>query len=96
MILARVLTSFCAALALTAAASGASQAASRAEIKEIVIEEALATTVSPSLALAVAKVESDFRARALSAKGARGLMQIMPATAEHEFGVAAVHQPSES
>ena len=49
----------------------------------------MATTVPPSLALAVAKVESDFRARALSSAGARGVMQIMPATAKGEFGVSA-------
>ncbi len=89
MTLARVLTRLCAAMALTAAASGASHAASRADIMEIVVEEALATTVPPSLALAVAKVESDFQIRALGPKGARGVMQIMPATAEGEFGVAA-------
>ncbi len=89
MTLARILPNLCAAMALAAAASGASQAAGRADIKEIVVEEALATTVPPSLALAVAKVESDFQVRALSSKGARGVMQIMPATAEGEFGVAA-------
>ena len=43
----------------------------------------------PSLALAVAKIESDFQVRALSPTGARGVMQIMPATAESEFGIAA-------
>ncbi len=96
MTLARISTNLCVAMALTAAASGAVQAGRRADIKEVVVEEAWATTVSPSIALAVAKVESDFQARALSPKGARSLMQIIPATAEHEFGVAAVHQPSES
>jgi len=73
---------------LVFAAAAPSQAASRTDIKEIVVEEALATTVPPSLALAVAKVESDFQPRALSPKGARGVMQIMPATARGEFGVA--------
>ena len=57
-------------------------------IQRLVIEEAMATpTVPPSLALAVAKVESNFRSDALSAAGARGVMQIMPATARGEFGV---------
>ena len=78
-----------AALAMAWSTTGASLAASRTDIKEIVVEEALATTVPPSLALAVAKVESDFQARALSLKGARGVMQIMPATATGEFGVDA-------
>jgi hypothetical protein len=83
------MTALGAVIALTLAATGASLAASRTDIKEIVVEEALATTVPPSLALAVAKVESDFQTRALSPKGARGVMQIMPATATGEFGVAA-------
>ena len=45
--------------------------------------------VPPALALAVARVESNFDAAALSHKGARGVMQIMPATARGEFGVPA-------
>jgi hypothetical protein len=62
-------------------------ALSRAEIKQIVIAEAMNSPVPPSLALAVAKIESDFNARALSTAGARGVMQIMPATARGVFGV---------
>ncbi len=72
--MARILTTLCAAFALTAAISVASEAGSRVDIKEIVVEEALASTLPPSLALAVAKVESDFQARALSPKGARGAL----------------------
>ncbi len=87
MTIARILTTLCAAFALTAAMTGASLAGSRDDIKEIIVEEALATTLPPSLALAVAKVESDFQVRALSPRGARGVMQIMPETAEEEFGV---------
>ena len=52
-------------------------APTRTEIKRLVVEEADATRIPPSLALAVAKVESDFQAEALSPKGARGVMQIM-------------------
>ena len=70
-------------------ASFAFSAPSRTEIKRLVVEEAEATRIPPSLALAVAKVESDFQAEALSHKGARGVMQIMPSTAELKFGVAA-------
>jgi hypothetical protein len=62
---------------------------SRTDIKRLVVEEAEATGIPPSLALAVAKVESNFQAEALSHKGARGVMQIMPKTAQGEFGVAA-------
>ena len=46
--------------------SGSVAALERTEVKRMVIEEALATRVPPSLALALAKVESDFMARALS------------------------------
>ncbi len=61
----------------------------RGGIKKMVVEEAMASRVPPSLALAVAKVESDFQANALSSKGARGVMQIMPKTAADEWGVEA-------
>ncbi|MEG3619697.1 lytic transglycosylase domain-containing protein [Magnetovibrio sp. PR-2] len=63
-------------------------ALTRVEVKRLVVETALDKNVPPSLALAVAKVESDFNAHALSPAGARGVMQIMPKTAQDEFGVA--------
>ena len=52
--------------------SGSVAALERTKIKRMVIEEALNSRVPPSLALALAKVESDFMARALSPSGARG------------------------
>lgn len=56
----------------------------------MVVQEAMRSErVPPSLALAVAEAESDFVADALSPVGARGVMQIMPATARGEFGVDA-------
>jgi len=58
---------------------------SRLDVKKIVVEEALKENVPPPLALAVAKIESDFDNRALSKAGARGVMQIMPATARGVF-----------
>lgn len=68
--------------------AGFAQSASRFEVKQMVIAEAERSSVPVSLALAVAKVESDFNARALSSAGARGVMQIMPATGRGEFGLA--------
>ena len=83
-------TSVIAALMLSVSALGViapAEAASRTEVKRMLIEEARNSLVPPALALAVAKVESDFQDRVRSNKGARGVMQIMPATARREFGV---------
>ena len=42
--------------------------------------------VSPTLVRAIIQIESGWQPSAVSPKGAMGLMQLMPATAEH-FGV---------
>ncbi|WP_158966452.1 lytic transglycosylase domain-containing protein [Paraglaciecola sp. L3A3] len=57
------------------------------EIQRKVIDEAIRQDLAPSLALAIAKVESNFNPQALSHAGAKGVMQIMPRTAELGFGV---------
>jgi hypothetical protein len=85
--LTAVITTCALAFSISTADANKAPASSRANIKKIVVEEALATNVPPSLALAVAKVESDFQAHVESSKGARGVMQIMPATGTGEWGV---------
>ena len=77
-----------AALAFAALAAVATPALgqSRTEVMRLVIDEAEALGMPPALALAVAQAESNFDPRAESKKGARGVMQIMPATA-WEMGV---------
>lgn len=51
--------------------------------------------VHPDLIRAIIKVESNYNSRAVSPKGARGLMQLMPATAER-FGVTDIFDPEEN
>ena len=61
---------------------------SKPYIKSLLIENARNSSyVSPALALAVAKVESNYKSDAISNKGAIGIMQIMPLTALMEFGI---------
>lgn len=51
--------------------------------------------LSPDLVLAVVEAESNFNPRALSPKNARGLMQLIPATAQR-FGVKNVWDPEQN
>ncbi len=59
-----------------------------------ILVKSLDTKVSPALALAVMAVESSGRTEAVSSAGAKGLMQLMPATADR-FGVTDT-SPSEN
>lgn len=51
--------------------------------------------VDPTLVRAVIQVESNFDPSVVSTKGARGLMQLMPATAKR-FGVTEIHDPEQN
>jgi hypothetical protein len=57
-----------------------------------IVEAAKKFDVDAALVSAVIKAESDFNPREVSNKGARGLMQLMPATAER-FGVTNSFDP---
>ena len=77
------------ALASTAilGVSSVADAATPREVKRIVAKLAADTAVPPSIALAVASLESGFRDDFESATGTRGVMQITPEVAD-EHGVS--------
>jgi membrane-bound lytic murein transglycosylase MltF len=58
----------------------------KSRFDQVIIDAAKKFNVDAALVSAVIKAESDFNPREISNKGARGLMQLMPATAER-FGV---------
>jgi soluble lytic murein transglycosylase-like protein len=58
-----------------------------AALRQLATDTARRHGLDPALVLAVTGVESAFEPRAVSAKGAQGLMQLMPATAR-DLGVA--------
>jgi soluble lytic murein transglycosylase-like protein len=60
----------------------------------IIEKAALSASVEPNLLRAVIVVESGFNSRAVSKRGAMGLMQLMPATATR-FGVSNPYDPLE-
>lgn len=57
------------------------EAAVREEVARAVAEECVTHELDPALVMAVMKVESGFRVNAVSPRGARGLMQVMPRVA---------------
>lgn len=66
-----------------------------ARLEEIIRSTSKRHGVDPHLVRAVIKVESDFDSRARSRKGAQGLMQLMPETAQlHKVGN--VYDPDEN
>jgi soluble lytic murein transglycosylase-like protein len=66
-----------------------------AQYQDLIEEHAGLNTVSADLVRAVIQAESAFNPRAVSPKGALGLMQLMPATAA-EYGVSDAFNPSEN
>jgi hypothetical protein len=69
------------------------QLLARATQYDSIIEHAaVSSAVEPNLLRAVIVVESGFNSRALSKRGAVGLMQLMPATASR-FGVSNPYRP---
>jgi len=65
------------------------------EVDLIVQSAALAQRIDPALLHAVIGVESAYAARAVSSRGAQGLMQLMPPTAK-EYGVTDAFDPRQN
>jgi hypothetical protein len=65
------------------------------EVDTFIVESGKRNSVDPLLLYSIMHQESSFKARALSPKGARGLMQLMPPTASR-FGVTNIWDPKQN
>ncbi len=64
-------------------------------IDSLIVESGLRNSVDPLLLYSIMHQESTFKPRALSHKGASGLMQLMPGTARR-FGVTSIWDPRQN
>ncbi len=79
----------------TRATAAAIEARAPKTILDLVRKLSAEYRVQPQLALAVIEAESNFNVAALSPKNAKGLMQLIPATAER-FGVRNPYDPAQN
>ena len=77
------------------ASGGVDSARIPANINELVEQTASRHQVDPELVRAIVRVESGYDPKAVSSKGAMGLMQLIPATA-HRFGVVNPFDPKQN
>jgi soluble lytic murein transglycosylase-like protein len=66
-----------------------------ADVDGLIVESGSRHGVDPVLLYAIMHQESTFKSRAVSPKGARGLMQLMPGTAAR-FGVSNIFDPRQN
>jgi soluble lytic murein transglycosylase-like protein len=66
-----------------------------ARIDALIVESGVRNGIDPVLIYALMHQESSFKRGAISVKGARGLMQLMPATAAR-FGVTNIYDPRQN
>lgn len=64
-------------------------------IDSFIVESSRRNSIDPLLLYSIMHQESSFKQHALSYKGARGLMQLMPATARR-FGVTSIFDPRQN
>ena len=65
------------------------------EVDNFIVESGKRNSVDPLLLYAIMHQESTFKRHAVSPKGARGLMQLMPGTARR-FGVSSIFDPKQN
>ena len=65
------------------------------DVDNFIVDSGKRNSVDPLLLYSIMHQESSFKARAMSYKGARGLMQLMPGTAAR-FGVANIWDPKQN
>ena len=65
------------------------------DVDSFIVESGKRNSVDPLLLYSIMHQESSFKARAMSNKGARGLMQLMPFTASR-FGVTNIWDPKQN
>ncbi len=65
------------------------------DVDSFIVDSAKRNSVDPLLLYAIMHQESTFKPRAMSYKGARGLMQLMPGTAAR-FGVTSIWDPRQN
>lgn len=73
-------------------AAPAQAAATNIDLEQVIREASKKNRLDPDFVSSVIKAESNFKPRAVSRKGAQGLMQLMPATAS-QLGVADPFDP---
>ncbi len=69
--------------------------AEKKRLDEMIYISAARHGIDPALVMAVVRAESDYDSMAVSAVGARGLMQLMPETARR-MGVVDIHDPEDN